>query len=124
MRLLVLLLAGAALEGNWPQFRGPDSMGVAEDPRLPSTWSTTENVVWKSAIPGRGWSSPIVWDDRIFLTAVVAETDPGAPKTGLYSGGPQDVPPGEHRWVVYALDWTTGAIALPPPTKSGAERAP
>jgi outer membrane protein assembly factor BamB len=108
MRLLFLLLAAAAADDNWPQFRGPDSMGVMEDPRLPDTWSATENVVWKSSVPGRGWSSPIVWGDRIFLTSVITDADPGAPKTGLYSGGPQDIPGGEHRWMVYALDWTTG----------------
>jgi outer membrane protein assembly factor BamB len=110
MKLLVLLLTAASFPDNWPQFRGPDSMGVAEDPRLPDTWSATENVVWKSSIPGRGWSSPIVWGERIFLTSVVAEVDPGSPKTGLYSGGPQDIPEGEHRWMVYGLDWSTGAI--------------
>jgi hypothetical protein len=108
---VLLLLTVLGSSDNWPQFRGPDAMGVAEDPRLPETWSTTENVTWRASIPGRGWSSPIVWGDRIFLTSVVSEADPGAPKTGLYSGGPQDIPGGEHRWVVYGLDWATGAVA-------------
>ena len=46
-------LATLAL-GQWPQFRGPDGSGVAEDPRLPERWSQTENVAWKTDIPGLG----------------------------------------------------------------------
>jgi outer membrane protein assembly factor BamB len=111
MSFLILLLALADSPENWPQFRGADSLGVAEDPRLPDTWSATDNVVWKTSIPGRGWSSPIVWGERIFLTSVASDTEHGAPKTGLYSGGPQDIPGGEHRWLVLGLDWATGRIA-------------
>ncbi len=110
MKLILFVLATAGSSDNWPQFRGPDAMGVAEDPRLPDTWSTTSNVAWKTAIPGRGWSSPIVWGDHIFLTSVVSDTEHGAPRTGLYSGGPQDIPGGEHGWLVLGLDWATGKI--------------
>ncbi len=59
---------------NWPGFRGP-SGGVVEDKALPVSWNTSENVVWKIDIPGRGWSSPIVWGDKIFLTTVVSEKE-------------------------------------------------
>ena len=66
----------AAASDNWPQFRGPAGTAVvADDPALPESWSPTENVAWKTAIPGRGWSSPIVWGDRVFVTSVVAEED-------------------------------------------------
>ncbi|MGH9335275.1 MAG: PQQ-binding-like beta-propeller repeat protein, partial [Vicinamibacteria bacterium] len=108
--LLLLFLSIAGASENWPQFRGPGALGVVEDESLPDSWSATENVTWKSAIPGRGWSSPIVWGNRIFLTSVVSNQDHGAPRTGLYSGGPQEVPAGEHRWMVYGLDWDTGAF--------------
>ena len=57
-------------DGNWPQFRGPNSSGAAVNARLPETWSTKENVLWKTAILGKGWSSPIVWGDRVFVTTV------------------------------------------------------
>jgi outer membrane protein assembly factor BamB len=107
---ILLLLALAGVSDNWPQFRGPDAAGVAEDPRLPDTWSATENVVWKKDVPGRGWSSPIVWEDRVFLTTVVSDQEAGAPRTGLYAGGPQGVPAGEHRWLVLAFDFKTGAL--------------
>ena len=56
--LIGVLLTIATAQNNWPQFRGPGSLGVAEDPTLPDTWSATENVAWKTDIPGTGWSSP------------------------------------------------------------------
>ena len=61
--MLWVLLFTAALESsdNWPQFRGDESDGVAEDARLPDRWSQTENIAWKTDIPGLAWSSPIVW---------------------------------------------------------------
>ncbi|RLS72935.1 MAG: serine/threonine protein kinase, partial [Planctomycetota bacterium] len=58
---------GHAEEGNWPAFRGPAARGVALGKGLPDRWSATENVAWKTDIAGRGWSSPVVWGDKIFL---------------------------------------------------------
>jgi outer membrane protein assembly factor BamB len=63
--------AGAG-SAHWPQFRGPNAAGVSVNPRLPDTWSATENVAWKTDLPGRSWSSPIVWGERVFLTTVNA----------------------------------------------------
>ncbi len=108
--ILALVCSSLFAEENWPQFRGPGSLGAVEAQGLPTTWSTTDNVSWSTPVPGRGWSSPVVWGDRIFLTSVVSSKDPGAPKTGLYSGGPQSIPEGEHRWMVYALDWRSGRV--------------
>ena len=51
----------------WPVWRGPSGQGLVTG-TYPDTWSSTENVVWKKPVPGRGNSSPIVWGDRIFLT--------------------------------------------------------
>ncbi|MCI0665269.1 MAG: serine/threonine protein kinase, partial [Acidobacteria bacterium] len=70
--LLAMLLIGVFAQDNWPQFRGPKALGVSDDPNLPDKWSATENVAWKTTIPGLGWSSPIVWKDRIFVTSVVS----------------------------------------------------
>src|SRR5262249_495147 len=107
--LFLASLLGVSANNNWPQFRGPQSMGVADDPALPDKWSATENVAWKSDIPGGGWSSPIVWGDRIFLTSVASGGDVETPKKGLYFGGErQNVPQAEHRFVVYSVDWKTG----------------
>jgi outer membrane protein assembly factor BamB len=64
--LLFSVLAGRA--ENWPQFRGPTSQGLSNESGLPLQWSASENIAWKTPIPGESWSSPIVWGDRIFLT--------------------------------------------------------
>ena len=117
----VLCLAAA---DNWPQFRGAQSDGVADDAQLPESWSTTRNVVWKSEIPGSGWSSPVVWGDRIFVTSVISTVAPETPKKGLYFGGNRESIPGdEHRWMVYAVDWKTGKIAWEREVHRGAPRS-
>jgi outer membrane protein assembly factor BamB len=106
-----LVISAADLpDKQWPQFRGPGSTGVADDPSLPDKWSQTENVAWKIAIPGVGWSSPIIWGDRIFITSVISSADAEKPKKGLYFGGERKPPTDEHRWMVYAVDFKTGKI--------------
>lgn len=96
---------------QWPQFRGPNARGIAEGANLPDHWSATENVAWKCEIPGRGWSSPIVWGDRVFLTTVVNSGVSEEPKKGLYFGGERLKPPESvHQWKVLCLDLTTGDI--------------
>jgi outer membrane protein assembly factor BamB len=104
--IVTLVLAG----DNWPQFRGPGSTGVADDPALPDHWSTTQNVAWKTDIPGSGWSSPVVWGDRIFVTSVISSGGTEAPKKGLYMGGERKAPTDEHRSMVYAIDFKSGKI--------------
>ncbi len=69
----ILSLAATAAGGdNWPQFRGPRCDGHSNATKLPVTWSETENVVWKTAIHDRGWSSPVVWGDQVWLTTATA----------------------------------------------------
>ena len=80
--MIFLCLDAAKAEDVWPQFRGP-AAGVAEDAALPESWSATSNVAWKLDIPGRGWSSPVVAGDRIFLTSVIATQPEEPPKKGL-----------------------------------------
>jgi outer membrane protein assembly factor BamB len=105
-----LLVSSAPAEINWPQFRGPKA-GVVEDGILPTTWSTTENVAWTLEIPGRAWSSPIVWGDKVFVTSAVGGTDAEDPKKGLYFGGNRDKPSKKtHRWMVYCIDFNSGKI--------------
>jgi outer membrane protein assembly factor BamB len=67
---------------NWPQWRGPASQGVSEEKNLPTEWSSTKNIQWKTPIPGRGHSSPIVWGNKIFLTTSVE--GPVAPNAKPY----------------------------------------
>ena len=101
-------------QANWPQFRGPGARGVADGEALPDRWSAgspEENIAWKTDIPGRGWSSPIVWGTRVFLTTVVAQGEVEAPKKGLYFGGERlDVPEAMHQWKVLCLDLQSGKV--------------
>ena len=87
---IVLTLTTAAAQGpnassphNWPQFRGPGANPVSDDPGLPITWSTTENVEWVAEIPGVGWSSPIVWDGVVFVTSAMSDTPMKGPSLGV-----------------------------------------
>jgi outer membrane protein assembly factor BamB len=68
----------------WPQFRGPGGLGVADESSLPQHWSSTDNVAWVTDVPGRGWSSPIVWRDRVFVTTAVSPGAFKAPSTGIF----------------------------------------
>jgi outer membrane protein assembly factor BamB len=58
---------------NWTRFRGPNGQGVSSEMDLPLKWSGRDNVVWKTSIPGTAWSSPIVYDEQIFLTTATEE---------------------------------------------------
>ncbi len=73
IRARLLLLAGllimtSARAGNWPAWRGPLGTGVSSEKELPLNWSTNENVRWRTPLPERGNSTPIVWDNRVFVT--------------------------------------------------------
>ena len=107
--LLLTFVPTTRAADNWPQFRGPGSVGFADNPNLPDHWSTNQNVAWKVAIEGRGWSSPIVWGGRVFLTTVSTDAQIEAPKKGLYFGGNRkDIPQGTFHWIVLCLDLNTG----------------
>jgi outer membrane protein assembly factor BamB len=102
----------ASAQDNWPRFRGPDASGVvADDPRLPDTWDQENNVRWKAEIPGWGWGSPVVWGDRVFVSAVHSDDDYEKPKRGLYLGRGRGEPPDTvHHWMVYCLSLKTGEL--------------
>jgi outer membrane protein assembly factor BamB len=123
--LFVSLLAPAASAQtkNWPQFRGPRADGLAEGATLPDTWSTSENVVWKTDLPGWGWSSPVIWEKRIFVTAAVH----GGPRDKMFAGGYPGgfvKPTDEHRWMTYCLDFDTGKVLWEREAHKGAPPQP
>jgi outer membrane protein assembly factor BamB len=66
--LLALLIVSSARAEDWPQWRGPRLDGTSTETNVPTHWSATENIRWKTPIPGKGHSSPIVWGDRVFVT--------------------------------------------------------
>jgi outer membrane protein assembly factor BamB len=97
---------------DWSQFRGPGSLGVSAEKHLPSEWGLDKNVRWKTKIPGTGWSSPIVWGDRIFVTTAVAAKE-AKPKSFTESYGGANVgklPDDVYRWEVLCLERATGKI--------------
>jgi outer membrane protein assembly factor BamB len=71
--VIFLILICVICGQDWPQFRGPTGQGVSDERNLPLTWSETKNVRWKTAIPGRGWSSPVIHGDRVWLTTATEE---------------------------------------------------
>ena len=107
--LAVLLRPGPAGAQEWTQFRGPRAAGVvADSPALPERWSTTDNVAWRTPLPGLGWSSPVVAGGLVVLTTVVSDGDVETPEGGWYRGGERDTPSDVHRWLVYGLDLESG----------------
>jgi len=103
----------ATMDSNSPQFRGPRGDGVAYGSNLPVTWSTTSNVVWSCTIPGKGWSSPVVWGDRVFVTSAVGPGGVEAPPEKLASVADHVrgvTTTDEHRYMLYCVDWGTGKL--------------
>jgi outer membrane protein assembly factor BamB len=86
LTLIVPFFSLASSASDWPQFRGPDSTGISSDKKLPTEWGADKNIAWSRSIPGTGWSSPIVWGDKVFVTS--AETDnQKKPSAGGFGGG-------------------------------------
>lgn len=86
-----LFLAGSvcgtlpAATDSWPEFRGPTGQGISAATRLPTEWSATKNVAWKQAVPGTGWSSPVVAAGRIYLTTAVTDAGSKTPSLRVLS---------------------------------------
>ena len=117
--LTVALSGGAALpataqdatEENWHHWRGPMGTGVAPHGQPPIEWSRTDNVRWRFEDPGLGFSSPIVWQNQVFITTAIETSQPGSeaePEQRGIFGTPQPTNP--RAFVVIALDRNSGAI--------------
>jgi outer membrane protein assembly factor BamB len=107
----LLALTALAADQNWPQFRGPSASGVGTgSPPIEWNGESGKNIRWKTAIPGLGHSSPVIWGDRIFLTSAVPAAGEASLKVGLYG----DIAPvkGEpaQSFKVYCLDRKSGKI--------------
>jgi outer membrane protein assembly factor BamB len=102
---------------NWPGWRGPGSQGISAEKDLPTEWSSSKNIAWKTPIAGRGHSSPVVWDNRIFLTtAIEGDVIPGAKAIPhMDEGKPWRHPDSvggdrSHAFKVICLDRDTGKV--------------
>jgi outer membrane protein assembly factor BamB len=102
---------GSTAAGSvWPGFRGPSASGVADGQKLPETWDgvARKNVRWKVAVPGLAHSSPIVWNDRIFVTSAISSVPGASFKPGLYGAGTASEDRTPQQWIVIAIDAKTG----------------
>ena len=110
---LLFVLAKANADTNWPQFRGPDGQGISDATGLPLRWDESTNIVWKTPIEGKGWSSPVVADGKIWLTSATevaaSEAVRQAKIAGTMSGERLDVAQTITLWVS-EVDLDTGNI--------------
>ena len=97
---------------NWPQFRGHNASGIAAGQDLPLNWDvkTGTNILWKREIPGLGHSSPVVWENRVFVTTAVGEGKEAYLKVGRYGESPDNPEDYVHHYKVFCLDRKTGKI--------------
>lgn len=124
--VLFFVFVSPANADNWPRFRGADGTGVsADNAKLPQTWTTTSNVAWIADVPGWGWSCPVVWEGKVFLTTVVSDEPNLTPSKGLYLGeGVRDPAKGIHQWLTYCFDLKTGKELWKQEAHSGQPKVP
>jgi outer membrane protein assembly factor BamB len=128
---IALCLAGTWLSGglraeNWPQFRGPGSLGISAEKQLPIEWGSSKNVRWRIEIPGAGWSSPVVWEDKVFITTATTEKQAKPRAFSDSYGGANVGKPADsvYRWEVYCLDRPTGKVLWKQTTAEGKPAIP
>jgi outer membrane protein assembly factor BamB len=105
------VMVQAQSEAHWPQWRGPFFNGMARGD-APAVWSDTKNIKWKAQVPGRGFSTPVIWGERIFLTTAIPnkqEEPQAAAAEGRRAGGGAG-PLVEHRFDVLCLDRKSGKL--------------
>ncbi len=103
----LMVVAASHAEGNWANWRGPTFNGIAADADPPLTWSESENIRWKTALPGDGQSTPIIWGDRIFLQTAIPLTEETTDFDATKATRPII---GRYRFEVLCLDKTSGKI--------------
>jgi outer membrane protein assembly factor BamB len=110
--------ANPAPTANWPAWRGPLYNGVAPEANPPVEWSETKNVKWKVPIPGRGTSTPVIWNDLVFVLTAIPEGAETAPapespaggESGRGGRGRSEQPTQPQKFTVLAYDRATGKI--------------
>lgn len=128
-RFLPALAAAPPVLNNWPAFRGRDAAGVADGAAAPTTWNADadhgplRNVLWKTPLPGLSHSSPILWQNTLYVATAVARAGAAPLKVGLYGAGDSANDKGEQAWKIYALDRATGTVQWEQTAHSGVPRA-
>ena len=119
-----LFMASALLaDENSPQFRGIDSRGVIEGEKTPPTdWSMNKNIRWQRELPGEGWSAPIIWNGKAFLTTAVPQGETGSSE---YRRGDRDAAPSTiYEFKLYCIDMKTGKTVWDKVALKGKSRIP
>jgi len=124
--LIVILTVACQMSqaGNWMQFRGPKGDAVVHE-AIPTEWDADTNIRWKKGLAGEGWSAPVVWEDRIYLTEAVMTAKPTGPEPP-----PRRLPDGRRRrrnnlgtarfrWEVKCLDAKSGDVIWTRTTREG-----
>ncbi|HEV8189016.1 MAG TPA: PQQ-binding-like beta-propeller repeat protein [Pyrinomonadaceae bacterium] len=123
--LSVLALSSITIRAqNWPSFRGPNASGVAEGTNPPTSWDIekSQNVLWKTRIPGLSHASPIIWGNQIFvITAVSSDANAGfkAKDRGIDLANDD----AKHTWMIFALDKRNGRVLWTDKPYEGVPRA-
>jgi outer membrane protein assembly factor BamB len=110
--LAFVFLTSSTFAQNWPSFRGQNGSGIADGANPPIVWDAEKsiNILWKTAIPGLGHSSPIVWGDRVFITTAVSSATNSQFVHGQTQTAASADDNSRHSWRVYCLDKNTGRI--------------
>lgn len=105
------LCALSAQAQNWPSFRGPQASGVGQGP-APTTWDAEKsvNILWKTKVSGLAHSSPVVWGDRVFVSAAISQEESPTVRIGEYGDVDSVESSAEYVWKVVALDKRTGKM--------------
>jgi len=97
---------------QWPQFRGPFASGIIEAQEVPESWDITsgENIRWKYKIPGLGHSSPVIWEDKLFVTTAISGSGNNSLKVGLYGDIDEVGDRSEHEYRLYCFNKQNGEL--------------
>ena len=122
--LALLTVSAAPSPARWPSFRGVLASGVSDGANLPDRWDLAAgtNIKWRTPLPGLAHSSPIVWDDQIFVTTAVSSEGGATFKKGLYGAGDASPDRSEHQWQLLAIDRATGQVRWTRTAYRGAPR--
>jgi outer membrane protein assembly factor BamB len=134
LSVLSVALVSSEPSVAWPQFRGPSGAGILSDGKLPTSWDSKQNVKWSVEVKGRGWSSPVAWNNTVFVTSAISPGAFKAPSTGIFGNDyvaelskqglsedevlkrvvSRDIEltsdTGEIRYMIYAFDANTGKL--------------
>jgi outer membrane protein assembly factor BamB len=107
----VLVVLVTTLAADWPRFLGPNGSATSTDKDLPTSWGTARNIAWKVKVPGYGWSSPIVWGDKVLLTTAVCDhQEKPTGSVNWQPAGSRRLADTPYRWEVYCFHAEDGKV--------------